>query len=301
MTDPLTRRFRELKPKASELTIKTYKNNILRLRRVSNDLRYPEISNYLKKLNPVIARNLLTAVIVLEGRARFGPLYDGLIAEARNLRGTQTFSQAERSNWSSVKAINAGLARAKFDVDRLRLLETRKLNGKEYQILQTYFVLRFHSEFHWRSDLASIRIGHHPGENYLLNGKFYLNKFKTAKHFARKKLLPLVFTPLKGLGTLLRKFLAVRAAQDLGDTDYLLTNRKKQPFTRSAYQKFLASGSYRYVGKRLGPSMWRKIYVTDYLKLNPGLSKKKKKMREMMQLSLETHESYARMNLDEPD
>ena len=300
MTDPLSRRFRELKPNASELTIRTYKNSILRLRRVSSDLSYPVISNYLKKLNPVIARNLLTAVIVLEGRARFGPLYEGLIVEARNLRGTQTFSQAERSNWTSVKAINAGLARAKFDVDRLRLLEPRKLNSKEYQILQTYLVLRFHSEFHWRSDLASIRIGRFPGENYLLNGKFYLNQFKTAKHFARKKLLPLVFTPQRGLAVLLRKFLAVRAAQHL-KSDYLLVNTKHKPFSRSTYQKFLSNGSYRYVGKRLGPSMWRKIYVTDYLKLNPGLTKKKQKMCEMMQLSLETHESYARMNLDEPD
>ena len=111
----------------------------MRLRRISSSLNYPEVSNYLKKLNPTIARNLLTSVIVLEGRERYGRLYDGLITEARELRGTQTFSQAERANWSSVKAINAGLARAKFDVDRLRLLETGKqrgkLNRKEFQIL----------------------------------------------------------------------------------------------------------------------------------------------------------------------
>ena len=237
-------------------------------------------------------------MIVLEGRERFGRLYDGFIAEARNLRGTQTFTQAERSNWSSVKAINAGLARAKFDVDRLKLLDPRKLNKKEYQILQEYFVLRFHSEFHWRSDLANVRLGKHSGENYYVDGKFYLNKFKTAKHFARKGLLPLVFTPRKGLKQLITKFLRTRAAQDL-ETDYLLTNRKGKRFTREAYGKFLSSASYRYVGKKLGPSMWRKIYVTDYLKLNPGLKTKKDKMRSMMQLSLETHESYARINLDE--
>ena len=106
MSDPLQRRFRELKPDASANTIKTYRNSILRLRRISESLNYPEISNYLKKINPTVARNLLTAVIVLEGRERFGRLYDGLISEARELRGTQTFSQAERANWSSVKAVN---------------------------------------------------------------------------------------------------------------------------------------------------------------------------------------------------
>ena len=300
MSDPLTRRFRELKPNASKNTIKTYRNSILRLRRVSATLDYPEISNYLKKINPTVARNLLTAVIVLEGRERFGRLYDGLISEARELRGTQTFSQAERANWSSVKAVNAGLARAKFDVDRLRLLEGRKLNRKEYQILQEYLAIRFHSEFHWRSDLATIRIGRHVGENYYVNDKFHLNKFKTSKHFARKGLLPLRFEPKKGLKTLITKFLRVRQKQDL-KTDFLLTNRKGNPFERSAFSKFLATASYRYIGKHMGPSMYRKIYVTDYLKFNPTLKQKKAKMRNMMQLSLETHESYARLNLDEPD
>ena len=304
MSDPLSRRFRELKPKASEQTIKTYKNNILRLRRISPTLDYPEISNYLKKINPTLARNLLTAVIVLEGRERYGKLYEGFITEARELRGTQTFSQAERANWSSVKAINAGLARAKFDVDRLRLLETGKgrgpLNKKEYQILQEYLAIRFHSEFHWRSDLATIKIGRHVGENYYHDGQFYLNKFKTAKHFARKGQLPLRFVPKKGLKTLLTKFLAVREKQNL-DSEFLLTNRKGQPFERSAYSKFLANASYRDVGKKLVPSMYRKIYVTDYLTLNPTLKQKQAKMRSMMQLSLETHESYARLNLDEPD
>ena len=86
MAEKLERRLRELKPDASVNTIKTYRNNILRLRRISPTLDYPEISNYLKKLSPTIARNLLTAVIVLEGRERYGKLFDGLIAEARKLR-----------------------------------------------------------------------------------------------------------------------------------------------------------------------------------------------------------------------
>ena len=97
MAEKLERRLRELKPDASVNTIKTYRNNIIRLRRISPTLDYPEISNYLTKLSPTIARNLLTAVIVLEGRERYGKLFDGLITEARKLRGTQTFSQAERA------------------------------------------------------------------------------------------------------------------------------------------------------------------------------------------------------------
>lgn len=300
MAEKLERRLRELKPDASVNTIKTYRNNILRLRRISATLNYSEISNYLKKLPPTIARNLLTAVIVLEGRERYGKLFDGLITEARKLRGTQTFSQAERAQWSSVKAVNAGLARAKFDVDRLKLLQIRKLNRKEYQILQEYLAIRFHSEFHWRSDLATIKIGHHAGENHFVNGQFILHHFKTAKHFKRKGLLPLRFKPKQGLKSLLDKFLRVREKQELNN-EFLLTNRKGQPFSRSAFSKFLATASYRYVGKRIGPSMYRKIYVTDYLKLNPTLIQKKDTMRKMMQLSLETHESYARLNLDEPD
>ena len=114
-----------------------------------------------------------------------------------------------------MKAVNAGLARAKFDVDRLKLLQTRKLNRKEYQILQEYLAIRFHSEFHWRSDLATIKIGHHAGENHYVNGQFILHHFKTAKHFKRKGLLPLRFKPKQGLKVLLDTFLKVREKQNL--------------------------------------------------------------------------------------
>lgn len=298
--DAITRRFRELKPNVADSTIRTYRNNLLRLRRISPELDYEEIRNYLKRLNPTLARNLLIPVIILHGREKFGRLFDGFISEARELRGRQTFSTAERANWSSVKAVNAGLARAKFDVDRLRLLETRKLNKKEYQILQEYVAIRFHSELQWRSDLATVKLGHHKGENHYVNGKFYMNVFKTAKHFAKKGLLPLVFKPKQGLRNLLNKFIAVRANQDI-DNKFLLTNRKGAPFTRSAYSKFLSNASARYVGKRLGPSMYRKIYVTDSLIRNPSLKEKKKHLRDMMQLSLETHEGYARFNYDSDD
>ena len=93
----LETRLRELKPNVSESTIKTYASSIKRLRKIDENLAYGPISQYLKQLPSVTnALNLLTAVIVLEGRERYGILYDSFIETARQLRGSQTFSKAEK-------------------------------------------------------------------------------------------------------------------------------------------------------------------------------------------------------------
>ena len=78
----MLRRFRELKPDISDASIRTYAANVRRLRKISPTLEYHPIADYLKKQTPSTARNLLTAVIVLEGKARFGDLFKTFIADA---------------------------------------------------------------------------------------------------------------------------------------------------------------------------------------------------------------------------
>ena len=289
----LEKRLRLLKPKVRPTTIRTYATNIRRLRKIDSNLEYGPISQYLKSLAVTNALNLLTAVIVLEGRERYGVLFDSLAESANKVRGSQEFTPAEREAWTSSKEIKKGIARAKFDVDRLKLLEPKKHSRANLHILIQYLVLRFHAEFQWRSDLPSIRIGQHRGENYYFGGKFIMNKFKTSKHFARRKLLPLVFTPSRSLNNLLQQFLEVRAAQGIKH-DYLIFNRSLNPVRRDAYFKLLSSTSFKYIGKKFGASQFRHIFTTEFMAGNPTLQEKQKKMRGLMQLSLETFESYSR-------
>jgi hypothetical protein len=290
----LERRLRQLKPDVRPTTIKVYAANIRRLRKIGGKaLEYGPVSQYLKGLSVTNAVNLLTAIIVLEGRERYGLLYDSLNESAALVRHSQQFTPAEREQWTSSKVIREGLNRARFDVDRLKLLEVKKHPRSHLHILTQYLVLRFHTEFQWRSDLPSVRIGKHTGENYFYNGRFVLNHFKTSEHFKRRKLLPLIFTPSRGLATLIRQFLEVRAAQGI-EHDFLIVNRSLNPVRRDAYYKFLSAATFKYVGKKFGASMFRHIYTTEFLAGSPSLQQKQRKLRSMMQLSLETFESYAR-------
>ncbi len=290
----LETRLRLLKPNVRPTTIKVYAANIRRLRKIGGKtLEYGPVSQYLKGLSVTNAVNLLTAIIVLEGRERYGLLYDSLNESAALVRGSQEFTPAEREQWTSSKVIREGLKRAKFDVDRLKLLTVKKHPRSHLYTLTQYLVLRFHSEFQWRSDLPSVRIGKVKGENYFYNGRFFMNRFKTSGHFKRRKLLPLIFTPSRGLGILIRQYLEVRAAQGV-EHDFFLVNRSLKPVKRDNYYKLLSAATFKYVGKKFGSSLFRHIYVTEFLAGSPSLQAKQRKLRGLMQLSLETFESYAR-------
>ena len=293
----LAKRFRELKPNVSDRTIQTYVSNMKRLRKISPTLEYEAISQFLKTKSPQQAANILTSVIVLEGRERFGKLFKMFLSEAEAMRGSQSFTKSEINNWATIRQIREGIRRAKFDVDRLQLLEPKKHKPHDLTTLIRYLLLKFYNEFHWRSDIVSVKVGKHTGENYFYDGKFYLNKFKTSRKFAQRKLLPLVYTPSRGLGALLKKYLAVRKAQEL-DHDYFLFNRSLKPVKRSAFFELMSRTTEKYVGKKLSSSMLRHIYATHFLANDPTLKEKQKFLRDMMQLKLETFESYARRGND---
>ena len=288
-------RFRKLKPNLRESSIRTYAANVRRLQKVDKHLDYGPISTYLKQLPVSIAVNLLTALIVLEGRTRFGGLYDDLSRDAEKIRGNQRFTPSELKNWTSSLEVKKGIKRIKFEVEKLKLLlEPRPLKSNEFQILQHLVVLSFYHEFHFRSDLVTIRLGHHKGQNMYKNDTIYLNQFKTDKHFARRGLLPLKFTPSRGLKALLRKFIYIRSLQKEIDHDYLICNRSWKPFKRGTFYKYISGITWRYIGKRFGTTMMRHIYISEFLNTNPSLEARKRFMYGMQQLQLETQEAYRR-------
>lgn len=286
----LHKRFRQLKPKVKASTIQTYVSSIRRLRKISPTLDYGPVSQYLKKTRVSIALNLLTAVIVLEGRERYGRLFDQFAEDANRVRNSQRFTPAEREKWTSSAEIKKAIERVKFEVDRHELLVVKKHKPSKLRYLVQWLVLSFHAELQWRSDLPTVLVGRHRGKNYFFNGKFYLNQFKTAKHYRK---LPVVFTPSRKLAKILRQYLEVRNAQEL-DHDYLLFNTSMKPIKRDAYYKFLVSTTKKYVGKGFGASLFRHIYATEFLSKNPSLLEKQNKIHDFMQLRVERLESYAR-------
>ena len=97
----LETRLKQLKPNLRPASIRTYAANIRRLQKVNEHLDVGPISTYLKQQPVSNAVNLLTSIIVLEGKHRFGSLYEELSKSAEKMRGNQRFTPAEQENWSS--------------------------------------------------------------------------------------------------------------------------------------------------------------------------------------------------------
>ena len=95
--------------------MRTYVSSINRLKKVDKHLDYGPISNYLKSLPVNTATSVLSALIVLEGRERFGRLYDSFVEDNEKMRGHQRFSNAELKNWTSSKEIKEGIQRIRFE------------------------------------------------------------------------------------------------------------------------------------------------------------------------------------------
>jgi hypothetical protein len=291
----LEKQFKKLRPHLKPNSIKTYVSTIQRLKKVDEHLDYRPISSYLKMLPVTNAVTLLTPLIVLEGRTRFGRLYDSLIEDADKMRGQQRLTPTELNNWTSSLEIKKGIKRAKFEVSKLKILTNpRQLKSHDFQILQHLLVLTFYSEFHFRSDLVSIKLGRHKGENYYYDGQIYLNQFKTDKQFNRRGLLPLIYEPSRSLKALLTRFIYIRSLQPEIEHKYLIVNKMSKPVSRNTFYKYMSSIMFKYVGVRIGTSMLRHVYLTEFLSKNPGLEDRKKMLYNMQQLSLETQMSYER-------
>jgi len=292
----LEKQFKKLRPHLKPNSLKTYASTIRRLKKIDEHLDYRPISTFLKSLPVTNAVTLLTPLIVLEGRTRFGRLYDSLVEDADKMRGQQRLTTTELNNWTSSLEIKKGIKRAKFEVSKLKIFENpRELKSHEFQILQHLLIMTFYSEFHFRSDLVSIKLGRHKGENYYSNGQVFLNQFKTDKQFARRGLLPLIYQPSRSLKALLTRFIYIRSLQPKIKTKYLIVNKMFKPISRNTFYKYMSSIMFKYVGVRIGTSMLRHIYLTEFLSKNPSLKERKKMMYGMQQLSLETQLSYERI------
>ena len=285
--------IRELRPELAESSVITYAYNIQRLRRVDPELRYDNLRDELDSLDPVVARNLLTALVVFKGGRRFEVLHREYIDKATAKRDQQALSEKESMNWVDARFVRRALRRMREDVRNHKLL-TRRLNGAEYRRLLGYVILALHNEFQLRNDLPSVEVVDTLAEagddgNFWVRSRqsLYLNRFKTWRHFKRRGFLPVILKPSAATRKLVRSFI-----ERYG---WLVRSKDGKQLSKSQFSNLLTGTTYRYLGVRLGSSMLRKVYLTEFLRKSPTLAARKKKMREMQQLSLETQYSYQRV------
>ena len=297
----LEKLFREKKPDVSGETIRTYAHSYRRIvHHVGPNVEKRALDEYLEELNPVIARNLLTAVVVLKGDG-YRQIFDKYTAKAETIMGLQTKSPQQQKNWTSLRHIKRMISRMKENISVHKLFEEKTvLSRKTFRLLTAFISWMLHSEIPMRNDLPTVRLVYTTAETNAVRNffvvstrKLHLSQFKTASHFRKRGLLPLRFSLTKKLTNLLFLYLKKKP-----ESDYLISNLDGSKLTKSSYHNLLTSSSYQYLGVRLGSTMFRHIVLSEFEKSRPSLRQRKEMMRKMQQLKIERQISYA--FIDEP-
>ena len=289
--------IRKNKPDIVDSTVAYYTSAIRRLRTVDPELSQKLVSDYLDGIKPTAALPLVSALVAYQGD-RWKPLHTVYRKAADALRDTQGLSEREALLWVDAKYVRAAIRRMKQDVALHRLVE-RARGGRapllrwEHNLLMGYIALTIHNIFHLRNDLPSVKIvsAHSDAKtnSYVLSSSsLILFDFKTKRAFSVRSEIPVVLTFPRRVAKVLFRFAAKRVGE------HLLYKRDGKPYDKSSFRSLVTGVCKRYMGVRLGTTMLRHIYLTEFLSTNPSLLRRKRKMYEMQQVSLITQFRYDR-------
>ena len=288
----------ERKPGLAANSYRTYRGSLKRLKMVSPSYEVAELTQYLSGLNNApLARNLITPLLILHPE-RYRGTFDELHRAAEKIRTNQRPSNAQRKNLTSMREIKRMLRRMREDIKTHKMMDREFLSLKtpEKRLVIAFVSFTLLLDITMRNDAASIKVAKttaaankDDSSNYFVisTGTLVLRKFKTARSFRNRGLLPLRLQPTKPTARVLAKYL--RAFP----TDWLFSLNGKSPLTKAQHSNILTAHSFRYLGVRLGVNMLRHLVLSEFEKTNPSLNERKRQMKRMQQLSLETQMSYA--------
>ena len=282
------------RPNLAENTYVTYARSILRLRKISADFEPPVIDKYLQTLTATTARNLLTALVVYDGRDVWSRRHEKYNTLAVQHRDQQSLSDYESARWTTWKRVVAAIRRMKQDCENQKLFVRKAITASDYRLLSGYVAMSIHKYFQWRNDVPSIRVVETTadagkGNCYIKSlGRFVLREFKTAKFFRRRRDFPVTLDAPKPLRAVLHKFIKHHGSE------WLLPQFNGKKTSKNSFKGLLQHITYRYLGLRLGTTMLRKIYLTEFLSTDPRLTDRKRVLRNMLQLNLEQQFQYRR-------
>ena len=294
----LTHFFRENRPELAASSIRTYVHAVLRVvKALGREFQMEELDKWLESKSPAQARNTLTPFLMWRRASpmdtHYRSLFDKYNASAESAKLGRTTSKREADNWVTVKAIRGAIRRMGHDSKILG-----RQSGANYRLFLAHFIFRVHDELHLRNDLPTVRIVNAPGEmdekhkhNYYVRSqkRFYWYHFKTRRSFMRAKDWPVAHTISPSLARFISKYIRQKP-----ESPWLICDPEGHPLSKSAFSAVMTGASKRYLGVRLGSTMLRRIYLSEFEKTGPSLRQRKAKLRRMLQTKIETQLGYVR-------
>ena len=293
----LMRQLQEKRPDLAAASLSTYASALKRLKKISPEYEVGKIMAFLKTLSPPNARNHLTPLLILDQK-KWKQHFDSFNESVEKLRVQQTPSANHEKNITSMAELKRLIRRMKEDIQTHKLFSKQNKNSTQRRLLIAYVSFVLLMDVTMRADSNSIKFAKttslsNETENWFIlsTGTLSLNKFKTARSFRRRGMLPLLIRLKPKTLKILRLF-----TQNHNSGDYLFSMNNGKKMTKSQHSTILTGHSYRYLGVRLGVNMLRHLILSEFERGNPTLKERKDKMKRMQQMSLETQMSYAWRN-----
>jgi len=257
--------IRSKKPELSESSIKTYGFVIKSLnKRMYGDTKIDierfrkdkqKIIEDMSSQKPNVIRTALSALILLTGDEDFRSLLNKKIKEQKEALSNNEMNDKQKDNWVTEEDI-------KKKLDELRkqaniLYKKKSLSPQDLQKLQDFIILAIMGGVYVaprRSlDFTEMMIDDLPKNknnvNYIDNGSFVFNVYKTAKTYGEQKLkIPVA------LKNIIRKW------KTKNPTDYLFFDIRHNKLTPIKLNQRL-NGIFD--GKKVGSTALRRTYLTE--------------------------------------
>jgi hypothetical protein len=285
--------FRTKKPNLAPRSLTTYVNTIMRIQREIGQPTENELEEWLDGMKPTQARNFMTPIMVMyDGRHR--RLFDKYNAAANSDLDQQRLSPSEMKHWVQKKSIKKMISRLREDCATHKVFAGVGADAK-WRLRQMYVLWSIHYELPWRNILNACRIIAKCGDatkpvNYycIREQSFLINEFKTKNVFKRHKYkLPLIHRVSGPLARLIEKHIGKR-------DNFLFCDTRGSPLSKNAYSNLLTGATKKYLAKRVGSSLWRHIYLTEWSRNSRTLVERREMAFRFHQTSLVTQMRYDR-------
>jgi site-specific recombinase XerD len=276
------------RPKLSASSLKTYVSilsNIYKQMKGDGDVDWfsknvKQILEYMDTKNDQTKKTSLSALFVLTGKQEYKEVMTTVMAEVSQKYKEQKKTPKQEENWMSSDEVKAVYDSQHENALEMLSKKAKFDDGKFIEYLLVAFLSGTIMPPRRSQDYGLMMIRNYDPktDNYYKAGKFFFNKYKTAKTYGQQTLdVP------KELNTLLKKWVK------LNSNDYMLYSTNDNKLSSPQINRILNEA----FGKAISTNMLRHIYLTDRYKDIPAIAKMEN-LAEQMGHSVGTAMEYVK-------
>ncbi len=278
----LLQKLKTLKPNTKEVTLKTYIQNLSKLKRsidgepIKDNLNFlykeDDVNKFLNEYADNTRKNYLNAIIVslqaVDGKKdvieKFIKERDDVSKKYREGKTIGEMNEKEKKNIISLEEWDKIIEKLNKQIKANKLKKAKDLDLGDYTLLLRHLILTLYRKYPLRNDFHNMKVVTRreakkelPKEfNYLIiynkGMKFVLSDYKTAKTYDDIEL-----NVDKETQKIIRAFL-----KKSPNPTYLLADFAGKPFSSNRLTKFIQRAFTDLLGKKVGSSMLRKSYLS---------------------------------------